>query len=114
MSITDKQFEDSIYAAGLWFIGSYMDEFLSNEEILCELSERQKFARRLEKEGVSESMTRVDDVCRIIREGRTIEALERVIKSDKVNRDNPNSIVKAKQCRIPLHLVLLEIGHLIK
>jgi hypothetical protein len=111
MSITDKQFEDSLYAARLWFIGSYMDEFLSNEDILNKLSERQRLAQRFASEGISDSMTRVDDVCRIIREGRTIEALERVIRSEKVNRDNPDSVIKANLCRIPLHLVLSEIGH---
>jgi hypothetical protein len=111
MSITDKQFEDSLGAAGLCFIGKHMNDFLENPRLIDDLAERKIYARQLKDEGISDAMTKVDDICRIIREGRTIEALERVLKSEYVAKHDPESILSAKKCRIPLEIVLAEISH---
>ena len=90
--ITDKQFEDSFTAAGGWFVAVYY------ETVADWRDEKSKLVDKIFAEGTDSkrtgTTTRVSSLQRIIDNGRSVEALEKISVSEKIKKQNPTSVVE--------------------
>ncbi|MDW0111142.1 hypothetical protein [Sporosarcina aquimarina] len=99
----DKSTKRLIASAGAWFVGEYaavmierFTELESNKRYKSEFIEDiyNSLGRDRNLDGTS---TRVNAVLRIIRSNKIVEALEYVIQSDRMRKDNPGAVRKAKE-----------------
>lgn len=94
---------NDIKSAGGWFVGEYAT--LINEEF--DILERDKvyrneFVKKVyngsgRDKDLNGTRTRVNAVRRIIRRRELIKALEYIIESERISKDDPKSIVNARQ-----------------
>jgi len=93
--MTDKQFHDAFTAAGGWFILTQY-QLIANSNL-----ERNELLRRLFAKGfdsdIKATQVRLSSVCRIIREGRSKEALEKIRDSKRINADHPEARQMAEE-----------------
>ena len=87
--MTDKQFEDALTAAGMWF---FLKEYTTIRDWN---GTKVDLIEKLYLEGfdrdISGTRTRTNASIRIIDEGRAKEALERIRDSKIVNRKHPEA-----------------------
>lgn len=93
--MTDKQFLDAFTAAGGWFILTQY-QFIANsnlqkDDLLCKL-----FAKGFDAK-ISGTRTRLSSTLRIIREGRSKDALEKIRDSKRINADHPEARQMAEE-----------------
>ncbi len=93
--ITDKQFKDAFTAAGGWF-------FLTQYRLIVNFRlSRRELLRKLFEKGfdaeISGTETRLYGVQRIIRGGRSREALEKIRDSKKINKAHPQAKAMAEE-----------------
>jgi hypothetical protein len=112
--ISKKQFINAYRSAGLWFVGLYMEAFLIRIDELRDNIQRTKLIEEIYDNGenafdrdIGGTRTRVNSLKRIIEAGRVNEALEEVIKSNRVTRENPEAVKRAKDL-----LEIIESGEL--
>ena len=93
--MTDKQFNDAFTAAGGWFIVTQY-QFIANSNL-----ERNELLHKLfEKEfdtDIRGTSTRLSSILRIIREGRSKEALEKIRDSQRINAQHPEAKAMAEE-----------------
>ena len=101
--INDEQFERAYRSAGLWFVGEYMELFLSRINELRDDVSKNKIIEELYNDGngfdkkISGTRTRVNSLLRIIESGRVEDALKVVISSPKIQGDYENVFIKSKE-----------------
>lgn len=105
--ISDTQYIRAYRSAGLWFVGMYMEAFLLRIDELVDDNSKAKLIEEIYDNGentfdkdLSGTRTRVNSLYRIIKAGREIEALKKVIQSDRVAKENPQAIIDAKDLLI--------------
>ncbi|MFL8675128.1 hypothetical protein [Clostridioides sp. GD02404] len=101
--INDEQFERAYRSVGLWFVGMYMEKFLLRLDELENKELKVKFTKEIYDsknntfdKGLGGTRIRVNCLHKIIKAGREIEALEQVVNSDRVAKQNPEAINVAK------------------
>lgn len=92
-TITDEQFNISYNSANPWFVLLYMRTFLLRWDELQDKEKRKMLINEIYNGGegpdsdYNVTKVRVNSLYRIIRSGRAIEAMDKVIMSDKLNED---------------------------
>lgn len=93
--MTDKQFTDAFTAAGGWFILTQY-QFIANSNL-----DKEKLLQKLFEKGfdaeISGTRTRLNSTLRIIREGRSREALEKIRDSRMINTKHPEAKTMAEE-----------------
>lgn len=93
----------NIESAGVWFVGEYSGVIYSQFNRLSTDREykrefvREVFLKQGRDKDYGGTTTRVNSVIRIIMNGNLIEALEYVVSSKRVQRENPKAITKARE-----------------
>lgn len=91
--ITDKQFEDAFTAAGGWFVAMYYETVADWD------GSRGELVDLIFKGGIDSQKTgtntRVSSLSRIINNQRGKEALNRVINSSRIAKQNPEAVITA-------------------
>ena len=99
----DKTLKRNIESAGGWFVGEYagliMNKFneLENDKDVKNEFVRDVFHSQGRDKDYGGTRTRVNAVIRIIKSNKLIEALEYIIKSDRINREEPKAVRMAKE-----------------
>lgn len=93
--MTDKQFVDSFTAAGGWFIVTQY-QFIANSNLKQNELLQKLFEKGFDTE-ISGTRTRLCSVLRIIREGRSREALEKIRASRRINANHPEAKAMAEE-----------------
>ena len=93
--MTDKQFNDAFTAAGGWFILTQY-QFIANSNLDKESLLQKLFEKGFDAEK-SGTRTRLNSTLRIIREGRSKEALEKIRDSKRINADHPEAKAMAEE-----------------
>ena len=93
--MTDKQFNDAFTAAGGWFILTQY-QFIANSNLDKETLLKKLFEKGFDAE-ISGTRTRLNSTLRIIREGRSREALEKIRDSKRINAVHPEASQMAEE-----------------
>lgn len=93
--MTDKQFHDAFTAAGGWFILTQY-QLIANFNLPKDDLLRKLFAKGFDTE-ISGTRTRLNSTLRIISEGRSKEALEKIRDSKRINADHPEARQMAEE-----------------
>ena len=103
IQMNDEQFEGACNSSGLWFVGMYMEAFLLRLDELEDKNLKSKLIEEIYDNGentfdkkIGGTRTRVNSLYRIITGNRVVDALESVIKSDRVSKENPQAITDAQ------------------
>jgi hypothetical protein len=92
-SISEAQFQNAYRSAGLWFVALYMEAFLLRIDELRDDVKKTHLIEEIYDNGDNAdkyeggTRTRVNSLWRIIDSGRTIQALEVAINSDRLRHD---------------------------
>ena len=91
----DKQFNDAFKSAGGWFVANY---YLLAERWCGSSSELAEVIFKNDKtdSDIQGTKTRVNSLFRIIENGRGVEALKKVVESNKIEKLHPESKIIAK------------------
>lgn len=99
----DKVLKRNIESAGGWFVGEYaalirkkFNQLENDKDFKSEFVREVFHSQRRDKD-YGGTRTRVNAVIRIIRSNKVIEALEYIIDSDRINKDEPKAIKMAKE-----------------
>lgn len=87
--MTDKQFTDAFTAAGGWFILTQY-QFIANSKLEKDDLLRKLFTKGFDAE-ISGTRTRLNSTLRIISEGRSKDALEKIRDSRRINANHPEA-----------------------
>lgn len=98
--MTDKQFTDAFTAAGGWFILTQY-QFIANSKLEKDDLLRKLFTKGFDAE-ISGTRTRLNSTLRIISEGRSKDALEKIRDSRRINADHPEAKAMAEEILITL------------
>ena len=93
--MTDKQFIDAFTAAGGWFILTQY-QFIATSQLNREDLLHELFAKGFDAK-ISGTKVRLSSVLRIIREGRSREALEKIRDSHMINAKHPEAKAMAEE-----------------
>ncbi|GLB61743.1 hypothetical protein NCCP133_38720 [Cytobacillus sp. NCCP-133] len=98
----DKTLKRNIESAGGWFVGEYAAEILNkfnqleNDKNFKNEFVREVFHSQGRDKDYGGTRTRVNAVLRIIKSNKTVEALEYIISSDRINKEEPKAVQMAK------------------
>lgn len=93
--MTDKQFNDAFTAAGGWFILTQY-QFIANSNLAKKNLLQKLFETGFDTD-IKGTRTRLSSVLRIIREGRSREALEKIRDSRMINAKHPEAKAMAEK-----------------
>lgn len=93
--MTDKQFTDAFTAAGGWFILTQY-QFIANSKLEKDDLLRKLFTKGFDAE-ISGTRTRLNSTLRIISEGRSKDALEKIRDSRRINANHPEARQMAEE-----------------
>ena len=93
--MTDKQFNDAFTTAGGWFILTQY-QFIAHSNLDRGMLLLKLFEKGFDTE-ISGTRTRLSSTLRIIREGRSKEALEKIRDSKRINADHPEAKAMAEE-----------------
>lgn len=103
MKMDDSKMLSDIKSAGGWFVGEYattifekFDQLKSDKEFKAAFI-KQIFRDRGRDSDLGGTRTRVNALIRIIERRELIEALEYIVASDSINKNDPNAIRSAVQ-----------------
>lgn len=91
--ISEAQFQKAYRSAGLWFVALYMEPFLLRYDELQDPVKKTHFIEEIYNNGDNAdkdeggTRTRVNSLWRIIESGRTLQALEVAVSSDRLKND---------------------------
>ena len=99
----DSKMLSDIKSAGGWFVGEYattifekFDQLKSDKDFKAAFI-KQIFRDRGRDSDLGGTRTRVNALMRIIERRKLIEALEYIVASDSINKNDPNAIRSAVQ-----------------
>lgn len=99
----DNVLKRNIESAGGWFVGEYaaliqnkFNQLEKDKEFKSEFVREVFHSQRRDKD-YGGTRTRVNAVLRIIKSNKMIEALEYVIDSNRINKDEPKAVQMAKE-----------------
>lgn len=98
----DRTLKRNIESAGGWFVGEYAASILNKfNELESDTDFKNEFVREVfhnqgRDKDFGGTRTRVNAVIRIIKSNKIIEALEYVIDSDRINKEEPKAVQMAK------------------
>jgi hypothetical protein len=99
----DKTLKRNVESAGGWFVGEYAALLLSNfNELENDKDFKHEFIGKIfhshgRDSNFGGTRTRVNAVLRIIKTNKIVEALEYIIDSDRISKDEPKAIMMAKE-----------------
>ncbi|XKH50496.1 hypothetical protein LG275_12980 [Chryseomicrobium palamuruense] len=91
----------NIESAGVWFVAEYSGEIYSQFERISNSREYKKefikevYFKQGRDKDYGGTATRINAVMRIIKNGDLMEALEYVVSSERMQKENPKAIAKA-------------------
>lgn len=94
----DKTLKRDIESAGSWFVGEYLSIVMENYFQLQNNKEyknhfiKQLHMRKDKDKNINGTRTRLNALIRIIKRNKAKEALVYIIKSERINKNNPESI----------------------
>ncbi|MGQ4666837.1 hypothetical protein ACUIJN_13590 [Metabacillus halosaccharovorans] len=104
----DKVLKRNIDSAGGWFVGEYatvmMDKYNELENSKDSKIEfvKEIFHSQGRDKDYGGTRTRVNAVLRIIKSDKMIEALEYIIASERINKEEPKAVQMAKEALIEI------------
>lgn len=109
--ISDKQFERVYISAGAWFVGEFMEVIMTNiDQFNKNKDAKIRFIEKIYNNGkgpdknMSGTRVRVYCVMKIINAGRSVEALEKVVSSNRVAKSSPEAFKIAKEFLMNLNI----------
>lgn len=104
----DKVLKRDIESAGGWFVGEYSNSII---EKYNDLESNKDYKNQFIKDVFNNqgrdsdyggTRVRVNALLRIVRGNKVLEALNYIIASDRINKDDPNAIEMAKEVLMKL------------
>ena len=98
-----RELIDVCRRAGLWYVGSFMSEFLDNRKMWADPKTKGKFIAYMYREygsndsDISGTRTRVNCIIRIIESDKVVEALELVLNASDDKIGCPDSKINARE-----------------
>jgi hypothetical protein len=108
IKMQDKTLKRNIESAGGWFVGEYIALILSKfNELENDKDFKNEFVREVfnsqgRDKDYGGTRTRVNAVIRIIKSDKVIEALEYIVDSVRINKEEPKAVQMAKKAFIEL------------
>ena len=106
----DKTLKRNIESAGGWFVGEYTSLILSKfNELENDKDFKNEFVREVfisqgRDKDYGGTRTRVNAVIRIVKSDKVIEALEYIVDSVRINKDEPKAVQMAKRALTELQI----------
>jgi hypothetical protein len=108
IKMQDKTLKRNIESAGGWFVGEYIALILSKfNELENDKDFKNEFVREVfnsqgRDKDYGGTRTRVNAVIRIIKSDKVIEALEYIVDSVRINKEEPKAVQIAKEAFIEI------------